>query len=85
MTWTGNYDRPLGTVPYGGRRRTSCAQSPESESRSHSLCWHLPDLGRLGHRQIAPLVGLAPFNRDSGTIRGKRTVWGGRARVRASL
>ena len=45
----------------------------------------LPELGTPDRRQIAALVGVAPFNRDSGTIRGKRTVWGGRARVRAVL
>lgn len=38
-----------------------------------------PKLGRLNRREIAALVGLAPFNRDSGTLQGKRTVWGGRA------
>ena len=32
-----------------------------------------------------PLQGVAPFNRDSGTLRSKRTIWGGRARVRAAL
>ena len=36
-------------------------------------------------RQIAALVGVAPFNRDSGAMRGKRRVWGGRSRVRAVL
>ena len=46
---------------------------------------YLPELGTLDRRQIAALVGVAPFNRDSGTLRGKRTVWGGRARVRAVL
>ena len=46
---------------------------------------YLPELGTLNRRQIASLVGVAPFNRDSGTLRGKRTVWGGRARVRAAL
>ena len=45
----------------------------------------LPELGALSRRQIAALVGVAPFNRDSGTLRGRRTVWGGRATVRASL
>ena len=45
----------------------------------------LPELGALDRRQIAALVGVAPFNRDSGALRGKRTVWGGRARVRTSL
>ena len=39
----------------------------------------------MDRREIAALVGVAPFNRDSGTLRGKRTVWGGRARVRAAL
>lgn len=45
----------------------------------------LPELGWLDRREIAALVGVAPFNRDSGTLRGKRTVWGGRSRVRATL
>ena len=39
----------------------------------------------MDRRQVAALVGVAPYNRDSGTLRGKRTVWGGRARVRAAL
>jgi transposase len=45
----------------------------------------LPELGRLSRQQIAALVGVAPLNRDSGTLRGRRTVWGGRAHVRAVL
>ena len=45
----------------------------------------LPELGRLDRREIASLVGVAPFNRDRGTLRGKRTVWGGRSSVRATL
>jgi len=45
----------------------------------------LPELGRLTRQQIAALVGVAPLNRDSGTLRGRRTVWGGRAHVRAVL
>ena len=45
----------------------------------------LPEPGTLDRRQIAALAGVAPFNRDSGTLLGKRTVWGGRARVRAAL
>lgn len=52
---------------------------------SLTLVADLPELGTLGRRQIAALVGVAPFNRDSGTLRGKRTVWGGRAPVRAAL
>ena len=52
---------------------------------SVALLADLPELGALGRRQIAALVGVAPMNRDSGTMRGRRTVSGGRARVRAVL
>jgi len=52
---------------------------------SGTLMAALPELGQLDRRQIAALVGLAPFNRDSGTFRGRRSIWGGRARVRATL
>ena len=55
------------------------------EQISLTLLAYLPELGTLNRRQIAALVGVAPFNRDSGTLRGKRTVWGGRARVRTAL
>ena len=55
------------------------------EQLSLTLLAHLPELGTLDRRQIASLVGVASFNRDSGTLRGKRTIWGGRARVRAAL
>jgi transposase len=50
-----------------------------------TLLANLPELGTLTHKQIAALVGVAPLNRDSGTLRGKRAVWGGRAQVRAAL
>jgi transposase len=50
-----------------------------------TLLANLPELGTLTHKQIAALVGVAPLNRDSGTLRGKRTVWGGRAQGRAAL
>lgn len=52
---------------------------------SRSLVSDLPELGRLDRKQIAALVGVAPLNRDSGTYRGKRIVWGGRAYVRSLL
>ena len=52
---------------------------------SFTLLAELPELGTLNRRQIAALVGVAPLNRDSGTFRGKRTVWGGRSPVRAAL
>jgi transposase len=52
---------------------------------SITLLVDLPELGSLNRRQIAALVGVAPLNRDSGTFRGKRRVWGGRGQVRAAL
>ena len=45
----------------------------------------LPELGKLNRREIAALVGLAPFNRDSGQHRGERVIWGGRAHIRQVL
>ena len=50
-----------------------------------TLLAELPEPGTLDRKQIAALVGVAPLNRDSGTLRGKRSVWGGRAAVRAAL
>lgn len=50
-----------------------------------TLLAELPELGTLSGRQIAALVGVAPFARDSGTLRGKRAIWGGRASVRTVL
>src|SRR5205807_9567872 len=52
---------------------------------SFTLLGELPELGTLSHKQIAALVGVAPLARDSGTLRGKRLVWGGRASVRTAL
>ena len=52
---------------------------------ARTLIAELPELGTLDRKKIAALVGVAPFNRDSGTLRGKRTIWGGRANVRAAL
>lgn len=52
---------------------------------SRTLLAELPELGTLTHKQIAALVGVAPLNRDSGSLRGRRTTWGGRAVVRAAL
>lgn len=52
---------------------------------SRTLIGDLPELGALNRKQIAALVGVAPLARDSGTLKGKRLVWGGRAPVRAAL
>ncbi len=52
---------------------------------SRTLLAELPELGELNRKQIAALVGIAPLNCDSGTLRGRRVIWGGRASVRAVL
>lgn len=52
---------------------------------SRTLLSRMPELGSLSPKQIAALAGLAPMNRDSGASRGSRTIWGGRAEVRAVL
>jgi len=52
---------------------------------SQTLLAQVPELGQLNRKQIAALIGVAPFNRDSGTLRGHRMIWGGRASVRAAL
>lgn len=50
-----------------------------------TLVAELPELGRLNREQIAALVGVAPFNRDSGKFHGRRSIWGGRSAVRSVL
>ncbi|TXI25395.1 MAG: IS110 family transposase [Roseateles sp.] len=63
----------LSTVP--GVGRTSVAV----------LLADLPELGKIDRRRIAALVGVAPMNRDSGQMRGQRSIWGGRHDVRRTL
>ena len=69
------------------REKDDLLQSAPGVGRvlSSTLLADLPELGNLSNRQLAALVGIAPLNRDSGTMRGKRTIWGGRAQVRAVL
>lgn len=50
-----------------------------------TLLAELPELGTLNRREICALVGICPYNRDSGAYRGRRSIWGGRASVRAAL
>lgn len=52
---------------------------------SRTLLAELPELGKLNRREIAGLVGVAPYNCDSGRLQGRRAIWGGRATVRAAL
>ncbi len=50
-----------------------------------TLLANLPELGSLTRKEVAALAGVAPFPRDSGTLKGRRVIWGGRAHVRAAL
>ncbi|QTL40742.1 IS110 family transposase [Xenorhabdus budapestensis] len=50
-----------------------------------TLLAEVPELGKLSRREISALIGVAPINRDSGKMRGRRTIFGGRASVRATL
>lgn len=52
---------------------------------ARTLLAEMPELSTLDRKRLAALAGVAPLNRDSGTLRGRRSVWGGRARVRAAL
>ena len=52
---------------------------------SRTLLAELPELGQLDRRRIAALVGVAPLSRESGRLRGRRGIWGGRAQVRRVL
>jgi transposase len=52
---------------------------------ARTLLAELPELGTITHKRLSALVGVAPFNNDSGKRSGKREVWGGRASVRAAL
>jgi transposase len=52
---------------------------------ARTLVLDLPELGTLSRQRLAALGGMAPLHRDSGTLRGSRTIWGGRAHVRATL
>jgi transposase len=49
------------------------------------LLAQMPELGQLNRREVAALAGLAPFNRDSGSLQGKRAIFGGRRAVRCGL
>lgn len=55
------------------------------DTTAAALMAQLPELGQLNRQQVSALVGVAPYNHDSGKLRGKRSIWGGRMAVRCSL
>lgn len=70
----------------GRNRRDLMASVPGiGQTTASHLVVNLPELGKLNRQQIAALVGVAPLNRDSGMLRGRRTIFGGRADVRTGL
>ena len=76
----------IASSPYLSTRSDLIASVPGAGPQLvAALCAYLPELGNIGNKQIAALVGVAPLNRDSGKYVGKRFVWGGRGRVRAAL
>jgi transposase len=68
-----------------GRRDLLSSVPGVGATTAATLVAELPELGRLNRRQVAALVGVAPFNRDSGTLRGRRAVAGGRKPLRTTL
>jgi transposase len=68
-----------------GRRDLLLTAPGVGAATAATLVAELPELGRLNRRQVAALVGVAPFNRDSGRSRGRRAVAGGRRAVRSAL
>jgi len=68
-------------------RKTEVLESIRGVGRviAVTLVADLPELGKVSHKEIAALAGLAPLNRDSGSMQGQRSIWGGRATVRTAL
>lgn len=69
------------------RRKSELLQSVPGVGpvMARTMLADLPELGTLNRRKISALVGVAPMNRDSGTFKGRRSIWGGRAKVRCVL
>lgn len=70
--WQSTYDRLINVPGLG-------------DTTVYTLLADLPELGKLSHREISALVGVAPYNRESGRMRGRRKIRGGRASVRTAL
>ena len=86
MSWTATCASRFGRARRGVRTMTCSRAVPGvGPVLASTLIADLPELGRLDRKQIAALVGVAPFNCESGILRGRRIIWGGRAQVRAAL
>jgi transposase len=85
-----NLDREIARLiesddDWKGRRDLLASVPGVGVTTASQLVANLPELGKLNRQQIAALVGVAPLNRDSGTLRGHRSIFGGRAAVRTGL
>jgi transposase len=78
-------DRLQGNADWQAKVQLLCSAPAIGPATANTLIVELPELGHLNRKQIAALVGLAPFNRDSGRLRGRRGIWGGRSVVRTAL
>jgi transposase len=79
-------DTTLRASPLGREREALYRSVPGlGPGCARTLGLDLPEVGTLSRQRLAALVGVAPLHRDSGTLRGHRTIWGGRAPVRATL
>ncbi|MDM3872690.1 IS110 family transposase [Porticoccus sp. W117] len=87
LAWVeGRLDRTVAEVTEWQHRCQILTSAPGiGNGVAYTLLGELPELGQLSHRQISALCGLAPFNRDSGKMRGKRRIKGGRAQIRTVL
>ena len=85
LRWTTTSRRCSGLAAVAGKRRLLQSAKGIGPVCARTLLLELPELGTLTRQQIAALVGVAPLNCDSGTLRGRRTIWGGRAHVRTVL
>lgn len=86
VTLDDDLDRAVKTSPIWRQAENLLRSVPGvGPTLARTLLAELPELGRLTRRKIAALVGVAPVPRDSGLMRGRRTVWGGRAPVRTTL
>jgi transposase len=82
----GDIDRQVRDSPVWRAREDLLRTVPGiGPATARTLIAELPELGGLTRRRIAELVGVAPVSRDSGQLRGRRTVWGRRPGVRATL
>jgi transposase len=62
-----------------------CSVKGVGEITATTIIAGLPELGKVSHKEVAALVGVAPLNRDSGNYQGERCIWGGRAEIRTAL